>query len=155
MMQHSYTLTQDQLIELAESLAKDLHRGDIIALWGDLGTGKTTFVRALIQTLVGKAIYIPSPTFTLVQTYDTPQGEIWHCDLYRLKAPEEAFELGLEDAFHEAICLVEWPGRLENMLPEKRIDITFEIVNETTRKLTISLRESHAAIRSVLETETP
>jgi tRNA threonylcarbamoyladenosine biosynthesis protein TsaE len=147
----SYILSQDELYKIAQPLAQELKPGDIIALWGDLGTGKTTFVRALIQALSGEEINVPSPTFTLVQTYETSAGEVWHCDLYRLKNPEEAFELGLEDAFHQAICLIEWPERIGNMLPHERIDITFKIVDETTREITIDLKESHATLSNNLK----
>ena len=81
----TYVLTQEDLITLAQPLARALRKGDVVALWGDLGTGKTTFARVLIQALVRKNIDVPSPTFTLVQVYETSQGEVWHCDLYRLK----------------------------------------------------------------------
>jgi tRNA threonylcarbamoyladenosine biosynthesis protein TsaE len=152
MTQFIYTLSQQELQALVLPLGAALRPGDVVALWGDLGVGKTTFVRLLIQSLVGKPIDVPSPTFTLVQAYDCPQGEIWHCDLYRLKDPEEIYEIGLEDAFHHAICLVEWPERLGDLLPNKRIDITLKIVSETTREITINLVGSHDPLRSVLET---
>jgi tRNA threonylcarbamoyladenosine biosynthesis protein TsaE len=152
MSQFTYTLTQKSLITLAEPLAEALRPGDVIALWGDLGVGKTTLARVLIQTLVGEGIDVPSPTFTLVQTYDTANGEVWHCDLYRLEDPEEAFELGLEDAFHHAICLIEWPERLGNLLPQRRIDITFKILDETTREINITLVGSHESLQARLKT---
>ena len=147
-----YTLTQQDLMTLAEPLVKALRRGDVVALWGDLGVGKTTFARVLIQALVGEAIDVPSPTFTLVQVYDCPQAEVWHCDLYRLKHPEEVFEIGLEDAFHQAICLIEWPERLGGLLPRRRIDITFKILDETTREITLNLAGPHDTLRTILET---
>lgn len=147
----TYRLKQADLVKLALPLSQALEAGDTIALWGDLGTGKTTFARILIQALSREEVNVPSPTFTLVQTYDTSRGEVWHCDLYRLKDPQEAFELGLEDAFHQAICLIEWPERLDKLLPLERIDITFKIVDETTREITINLRESHATLSNVLE----
>ncbi len=102
---------------------------------------------------MGQAIDVPSPTFTLVQVYDSSQGEVWHCDLYRLKDPEEAFELGLEDAFHDAICLIEWPERLENLLPRRRIDVLLKIINETTREMTLTLVGSHEPLQTILETK--
>jgi tRNA threonylcarbamoyladenosine biosynthesis protein TsaE len=152
MSKFTYTLTQQDLVTLAQPLAKDLRKRDVIALWGDLGVGKTTFARVLIQTLVGEEIDVPSPTFTLIQTYDSTHGEIWHCDLYRLKEPEEAFELGLEDAFHDAICLIEWPERLGNLLPQRRIDITFKILDETTREINVTLVGPHESLQACLET---
>lgn len=147
----TYTFSQQDLVTLAKPLAEVLCKGDVVALWGDLGVGKTTFARVLIQALVGKGIDVPSPTFTLVQLYDSPKSEIWHCDLYRLKDPEEAFELGLEDAFHEAICLLEWPERLGNLLPHRRIDITFKIRDETTREVSVNLVGPHEPHQSILK----
>lgn len=147
-----YTLSQQDLITLAKPLAGVLRRGDVVALWGDLGVGKTTFARVLVQALVGEGINVPSPTFTLVQIYDSPRSEIWHCDLYRLKDADEVFELGLEDAFHEAICLVEWPERLGDLLPHRRIDITFKIRDETTRDISVTLVGPHEPHQSILET---
>lgn len=152
MSEFTYTLTQQDLITLAKPLAKALRKGDVIALWGDLGVGKTTFARILVQALVGEAIEVPSPTFTLVQVYDSPKSEIWHCDLYRLKDPEEIFEIGLEDAFHNTICLIEWPERLGNLLPRRRIDVLLKIINETTREITLTLVGSHEPLQTILET---
>jgi tRNA threonylcarbamoyladenosine biosynthesis protein TsaE len=146
----TFTFTQDNLATLGAPLAKLLRGGDIVCLWGDLGAGKTTFARVLIRGLVGEPVEVPSPTFTLVQTYDTPQGEVWHCDLYRLNNPEEVFELGLEEAFHEAICLLEWPERLGDILPRRRIDITFHTINETTRTIVVTLVGNHDLIQSAL-----
>ena len=110
----------DETSAFASALAPVLHAGDTILLQGGLGAGKTHFARALIQarlSLVGRMEDVPSPTFTLVQTYDTGDVEIWHCDLYRLTGPDEVFELGLDDAFEAAICLVEWPDRLGDLAP--------------------------------------
>jgi len=104
-------------------LGARLRAGDCVALWGGLGAGKTTFARAAISAWVGADTEAPSPTFTLVQTYEGPRGELWHLDLYRLKGPEQAFELGLEDALVTAACLIEWPERLEGLLPAHRLDV--------------------------------
>jgi len=94
----------------------------VIALWGDLGTGKSVFARAFVQALCG-AEEVPSPTFTLVQAYDAPRFTIFHFDLYRLEAAEDAYELGIEDAFAEGVSLIEWPGRLGGLLPHERLDV--------------------------------
>jgi len=98
--------------------------GDVIALKGDLGAGKTSFARAFIRSR-GAVEEVPSPTFTLVQVYELPPVAIWHFDLYRLKSAEEAWELGIEDAFSEGISLIEWPERLGSLLPRHRLEITF------------------------------
>ena len=100
---------------LAERLAALLAPGDTLLLQGQLGAGKSHLARAAIRALIGPGgdrAEIPSPTFTLVQVYDTPAGEVWHADLYRLTDPQEAEELGLDAAMETAICLVEWPDRL-------------------------------------------
>ena len=107
---------------LAARLAPLLRAGDVVALRGELGAGKTFFARAVIQALGGPE-EVPSPTFTLVQTYDLAPAPVWHFDLYRLARPEDAWELGLEEAMSEAISLIEWPERLGPLLPEVRLDI--------------------------------
>jgi tRNA threonylcarbamoyl adenosine modification protein YjeE len=106
----------DATAALARRLAPALRPGDVIFLEGPIGAGKTHFARALIGARLeasGRTEDIPSPTFTLVQTYDDGKSEIWHADLYRLSGPGEVIELGLSDAFGDAICLVEWPDRLD------------------------------------------
>ena len=114
-------------LALGANLARILRTGDVIALTGDLGAGKTTLARGLIQSVLGE-IDVPSPTYTLVQTYDMPDYELWHCDMYRLERPEDGYELGLIDAFEDAACLIEWPDKLGALMPEDalRIDIQFE-----------------------------
>ena len=111
---------------LARALAPHLGAGDLVALSGGLGAGKSLFARALITerlAALGRAEDIPSPSFTLVQTYDLGAVELWHADLYRLGAIDEIAELGLEEAFGTAICLVEWAGRLGPALPARRLDL--------------------------------
>jgi tRNA threonylcarbamoyladenosine biosynthesis protein TsaE len=101
---------------LGAVLARILRAGDTVLLSGSIGAGKTHFSRALIRARLRRAEDVPSPTFTLVQSYDA-QPEIWHADLYRLSSPDEVIELGLEAAFDTAICLVEWPDRLGDLTP--------------------------------------
>lgn len=106
----------------AAALAGVARRGDVFCLYGDLGAGKTTFARGFLRALSVEE-EIPSPTFNLLLTYETALGTVWHFDLYRLSAPEEAIELGIEDAFADGICLIEWPERLGPWLPDRRIEI--------------------------------
>jgi tRNA threonylcarbamoyladenosine biosynthesis protein TsaE len=108
---------------LAARLARIAKPGDVLALSGDLGAGKTEFARAFIRTLTDADEDVPSPTFTLVQTYVGKSSDIWHFDLYRLANPDEALELGIEDAFHDAISLIEWPERLGPHLPRGRLGV--------------------------------
>ncbi len=118
------------------NLALRLAAGDVIALAGDLGAGKTTLARAIIQALC-EAPEVPSPTYTLVQIYSAPEFEIWHCDLYRIERASDILELGLLDVFDEVVSLIEWPQRMEDNLPKTalKINITFE---GSGRALTLS-----------------
>ncbi len=108
---------EDGTRDLAARIAPVLAAGDVIALAGTLGAGKTAFARALINALPGDSEDVPSPTFTLVQTYPRGALEIWHFDLYRLEDPEEAYELG------DAVSLIEWPDRLGRLMPAGRLVI--------------------------------
>jgi tRNA threonylcarbamoyladenosine biosynthesis protein TsaE len=108
---------------LAGRLAAIARPRDVLALWGDLGMGKTSLARAFVAARAGAATEVPSPTFTLVQTYDLPGGPVWHFDLYRLADPEDVWELGWEEALAEAVVLVEWPVRLGSLLPADRLDV--------------------------------
>lgn len=119
--------SEEETADFARDLALILHAGDVLFLEGDLGMGKSVFARALIRELtVEPDLEVPSPTFTLVQTYDTIKGPLWHFDLYRIKAPEEVYELGWEDALAEGIVLVEWPSRLNSGLaPRNRLELGF------------------------------
>jgi tRNA threonylcarbamoyladenosine biosynthesis protein TsaE len=108
---------------LAARVGSLLRPGDMVALRGDLGAGKTAFARALIQSLGDSDDEVPSPTFTLVQTYETPAGSIWHFDLYRLSGADEVIELGWDEVRADGIALVEWPDRLGPLLPPDRLEI--------------------------------
>jgi tRNA threonylcarbamoyladenosine biosynthesis protein TsaE len=111
--------------ELAARISALAEPGDVIALRGDLGTGKTSFARAFIRARSNSDTEVPSPTFTLAQVYELEPVLIWHFDLYRVASPEEAWELGIEDAFSEGISLIEWAERLGSLLPERRLEILF------------------------------
>ncbi len=125
--------------DFATRLAKDVKPGAVLCLHGDLGTGKSVLCRALIRALSNDpALDVPSPTFTLVQTYDTPAGIIYHFDLYRLEDPEEIWELGWEEALADGITLIEWPEKAGPYIPEKAAMITLTQLSETRRKITIN-----------------
>ena len=108
---------------LAARIAALARPGDVIALKGELGVGKTSFARAFIRARGGVEV-VPSPTFTLVQVYELGGGVVWHIDGYRLRHPEEAWELDIEDAFSGGISLIEWPERLGPLMPTRRLEIT-------------------------------
>lgn len=108
---------------LARTLASMAKPRDVILLYGDFGMGKTVFSRAFVQSLTSPDEDVPSPTFTLVQLYDTDKGTIWHFDLYRLKQPDEVYELGFEEALSDGISLIEWPERAERLYPRNRLEI--------------------------------
>ena len=110
---------------LGAVLATRLRLRDVVALEGGLGAGKTTLARAILRAAASDPrLVVPSPTFTLVELYDTPRGAFWHFDLYRLEAPEQVFELGWEDARADGIALVEWAERLGPLLPRERLTVT-------------------------------
>jgi tRNA threonylcarbamoyladenosine biosynthesis protein TsaE len=104
--------SEAQTQQIARHIADLAEVGDVIYLQGTLGMGKSVLARAFIQHLAGCKIEIPSPTFTLVQTYDSLKKPVWHLDLYRLTTPDEVYELGLDEALASAITLIEWPERL-------------------------------------------
>lgn len=123
---------------LAVRLAPHLRAGDVVTLRGDLGAGKTALARFLIRHLAGDpAEEVPSPTFTLVQTYEHLSPPIWHFDLYRLTDPGEVVELGWEEA-RDACALVEWPERLGPLLPRDRLDIQLLLDGPTARRAVIT-----------------
>ena len=137
MQSDTYSLTlflanADETSRLGHWFAARLRAGDCVLLDGPIGAGKSHFARALIQARLGRAEDVPSPTFTLVQTYEA-DVEIWHADLYRLSHPDEAMELGLEEAFETAICLIEWPDRLGKRVPIGALRLGFSDAGEGRR----------------------
>ncbi len=139
--------SEEDTAAFARWLAPQLRGGDILLLSGDIGSGKSFFCRALILERLATPEDIPSPTFTLVQTYPNPDNcEIWHLDLYRLMHSDELLELGLEEAFTDAICLVEWPDRFDAGWPDTALSLglsTTETPGE--RDLTLSAKSSRWA----------
>ncbi len=137
-------------LALGAKLGAQLGRGDVVTLAGPLGAGKTMLARAAIRARTGAPeLEIPSPTFTLVQTYEAtddgpddvsiPGGlEIWHADLYRLEQASGVAELGLEEAFAQAAVLVEWPDRLGPFLPPERLEIDLAYLEEGARRAVLT-----------------
>ncbi len=122
---------EEAMRRLMLDIATALEPGDLITLSGDLGAGKTTFARALIRHLAGdEGIEVPSPTFTLIQTYELPRFPVVHADLYRLSGSAELAELGFDDLPENAVVLLEWPDRAAGFLPVDRLDIAFTLAQQ-------------------------
>ena len=126
---HSVALADERATErLVVDIAAMLEPGDLVTLSGDLGAGKTTFARAMIRHLAGDpSLSVPSPSFTLMQTYELPRLTVVHADLYRLDGPGELAELGFDDLPKDAIVLLEWPDRAAGFLPASRLDVAFSL----------------------------
>jgi len=119
--------------DLGRKLAASLRSGDALCLTGPLGAGKSTLARALIRALTTPDQEVPSPTFTLAQFYETAAFPLAHFDLYRLSDPDEAYEIGLDEALDGGVALIEWPQRLEGRLPANRLDIDIALDGDARR----------------------
>jgi tRNA threonylcarbamoyladenosine biosynthesis protein TsaE len=119
----------DATARLGAAVARVLQPGDAVCLWGPLGAGKSTLARGLIRALTSPDEEVPSPTFTLVQTYEAA-FPVSHFDLYRLADADEAYEIGLDEAMDEGAAIIEWPERLAGALPVTRLDIVIEADGE-------------------------
>lgn len=131
----------DTASELAHSMRNHLTAGDVLLLSGPIGAGKSHFARSLIAALLADydaSEDIPSPTFTLVQTYQAGALEIWHSDLYRLSMIDEVAELGLLDAFDTSLCLVEWPDRLGEEIPQDALALDFRLCDHPDHRLLVA-----------------
>lgn len=128
---------EDDTMRLAEQIWQISRVGDVIALWGDLGVGKTAFARGFIRAATRPAEEVPSPTFTLLQTYGAPPGLIYHFDCYRIEHEDEVLELGIDDAFADGISLIEWPGNMGRWLPDRRLDLELASLNQDTSRTAI------------------
>ncbi len=118
---------------LGARIAAGLSRGDVVALQGDLGAGKTTLARAILRAL-GVTESVPSPTFTLVQTYETPRLTVRHYDLYRIRKPSEIDELGLEEAVEDGAVLIEWPEHGDDYLPDDTLHVVLTATGSQPRR---------------------
>lgn len=128
----------EDTLTFAKNFAKDLKKGDIIVLVGDLGSGKTKFTEGILS-FFGIENEISSPTFTIVNEYNTPSVDIYHFDVYRLNNSYDFYNIGGDEYFNKGICIIEWGEIIEDALPEKYTKITFErdLENENYRTLII------------------
>ncbi len=139
MAKRTLTLTDEAATAaLGTKLAAALRVGDVVRLFGDLGAGKTTLARAVIEALTGEAD-APSPTYTLVQAYDTHDGRLLaHADLYRLEDEDELEELGLDEALEHGMALIEWPDRAPSFAPTNRLDLSLRELPSGDREAELS-----------------
>lgn len=122
--------------KLATIIAKYLSPGDVITFTGNLGSGKTSFIKYMINSLASTQIDVTSPSFNLLHVYELNNLELWHFDLYRLNNIDEIYELGIEDAFIKGVSLIEWPEIINTILPKDRLDIKLSFsTGEETRKI--------------------
>ncbi|WP_229731476.1 tRNA (adenosine(37)-N6)-threonylcarbamoyltransferase complex ATPase subunit type 1 TsaE [Aquisalinus flavus] len=130
---------------LGAGLAPRLSPGDVVRLEGTLGAGKTVFARGLIRALTCAEEDVPSPTFALVQVYETARGTLWHMDLYRLEDEDEIVDLGFEEAQGDAICLIEWPQRAQGYMPDNAltVGVAVDAGDPSKREVTFSAAAGH------------
>ncbi|MFC1659458.1 tRNA (adenosine(37)-N6)-threonylcarbamoyltransferase complex ATPase subunit type 1 TsaE [Pseudomonadota bacterium] len=111
--------SKSEMTKLAKDLGNKAQKGDIFLLKGSLGVGKTFFVKAFIKYFLDKNEEIPSPTFNILKVYKTKKMKLYHLDLYRIKKEEELYELGIEDALEDGVCLIEWPELAYNFISNR------------------------------------
>lgn len=133
---HKYTVSDlGETKDLAKEFAKILQGHDVVTFKGNLGAGKTTFIKFIIQSILGKQVAVTSPTFNLVQIYESFKFPIWHFDMYRLKDSDEVFEIGYEEALTQALSLIEWPERIQEFLPKDRLDVIINLNKSNIRTI--------------------
>lgn len=143
--------SEDEMTRFGRRVAGHLKRGDTVLLSGPIGAGKTHLARSIIRALTGLKEEIPSPTYTLVQTYESAEMSIWHVDLYRLADSSELIELGLDEAIGDAVVLIEWPDRMpEELRPADALEISITPVGDARKlKLDASAKRWAAALEDL------
>ncbi len=131
------SMNQETLQNLAINLAQTVSPPQVYLLWGDLGAGKSTFSRAFIRALTKPEMPVPSPTFTLVQSYETTRGTLHHLDLYRLTSQEDLEELNFHEIITNDIVLIEWPERLQGQIDFPHTNIHIDIIDPDHRRITV------------------
>ena len=129
---------QEDTENLAQALSEISKAADVWALFGTLGVGKSVFSRAFVKNLTDTT-EVPSPTFTLVQIYESIDFEIYHYDLYRLKSPEEIWELNIEEAMYSGVCLIEWPEKMGAYIPRDIFKVNIKTLSDGTRRFEIEV----------------
>lgn len=133
------TTSEKQTIAQGEAFASRLKPGDIVCLEGQLGAGKTRFVKGIAKGLGLEQERIQSPTYTLIHEYETSKMPLYHFDCYRLESPEEALEIGAEEYFYgEGVSVIEWPEKIASVIPDHAIRVTIKIEGPENRKFVIT-----------------
>ena len=131
---------------LAQALSEIVKVSDVWALFGTLGVGKSVLSRAFIKNLT-ETTEVPSPTFTLVQVYEAENFDIYHYDLYRLKSPEEIWELNIEEAMYNGVCLIEWPEKMGGYIPRDVFKVNISTLKDGTRRVEIETNSQDKQLR--------
>ena len=137
-MRRSLSSSEEQTLAMGEEFAGGLHAGDVVAVYGDLGSGKTRFIKGICKGL-GVREHVVSPTFTIVTEYQYPGGRVYHFDFYRLRSTDELKEIGFDEYLSgEGICIIEWADRVQAFLPERRFNVRLDYGASTdVRAITI------------------
>ena len=136
MMREEISHSVKETEEIARKFAKTVKPGDIVCLFGNLGSGKTHFTRGFVQAFGIASEEVDSPTFTIINEYEGDVS-VYHVDCYRLEHHSEALEIGVEDYLYgDGICIIEWPERILELLPEDILRVEIEDLGETSRKIT-------------------
>ena len=132
------TNSPEETQTIGVSIAQKLQSGNIVALYGDLGAGKTHITKGICQGLDIDSEFVNSPTFTLVNEYAGGKIPVYHFDAYRIKSIDEFYEMGFEDYFYDdAICIIEWPSRIEKLLPDDTIRLKLTHISEKKREISL------------------